>query len=514
MTEKKNSGGIRRRQLVAGLGVAAGGSALSFAANPAALPRSAIDTWDVTTDVLVAGSGAAGVSAALEARASGAQVLLIESLPRLGGASAMSGGVVYAGGGTALQRALGVEDSVEAMYDFIVSSGAGHPQLDKVQMYCEQSPAHFDWLVDQGVPYKRKFTAAKGLPFGDESLYYSGNEQAWPAREQARPAPRGHVPGVAGMNGGRTLMEALLGRARGAGIRLRAGLAGQRLVLERDGRVAGMRAQGTDGTLTIRARRGVVLACGGFIHNRDMLRRYAPELYDCSVPWGNAGDLGTGINMGIAAGGAALRMHQGFAIVPMYPPEYVLSGIVVNAFGQRFISEESYHGVLGDAIAFHQQGRAWLITDSDSSFRGPQDNFPLVAEGSTLGDLADRAGFPQGALQHTVAYYNRFASAGRDPLFHKSHHYLRPLQGPPYKAWNLSVDRAFFPAHTFGGLHTDVDGRVINSFNEAVPGLFAAGRTVAGLPSAPYFASGLSVGDCTFFGRRAGAAAAAGEGSA
>lgn len=505
--------GIRRRRLLAGLGAAGAGAALSLDA-AAQQPRAEVRSWDITTDVLVAGSGAAGVCAALEARAAGAGVLLIESLPRFGGASAMSGGVVYAGGGTALQRALGFEDSVEAMYDFIASCGAPHPQLDKIQLYCESSPAHFDWLVSRGVPYSEKFTGDKGLPFGDESLYYSGNELAWPARERAVPAPRGHVPGVAGMNGGRTLMEALLARLRESGAALRAGLAGQRLVVERDGRVSGMVVRGERGPLNIRARRAVVLACGGFIHNRDMLRLYAPELYDCSVPWGNAGDLGQGINMGIAAGAAAPRMHQGFAIAPMYPPEQVLSGIVVNAAGQRFISEESYHGVLGDAIAFHQGGRAWLITDRDSSYTGHQDNFPLVAESNTLGDLAGEAGFPQGALQHTVAYYNRFASAGRDPLFHKSADYLRPLQGPPYRAWDLSVDRAFFPAHTFGGLHTDVDGRVISSFGEAIPGLFAAGRTVAGLPTAPYIASGLSVGDCSFFGRRAGARAAREESAA
>ena len=103
------------------------------------------------------------------------------------------------------------------------------------------------------------------------------------------------------------------------------------------------------------------------------------------------------------------------------------------------------------------------------------------------------------------------AANGKDPLFHKSAPYLRPLQGPPYQAWDLSVQEAFFPAHTFGGLHTDLDGRVINSFGDWVPGLFAVGRTTAGLPTAPYIASGLSVGDCTFFGRRAGRAAARGE---
>jgi 3-oxo-5alpha-steroid 4-dehydrogenase len=117
-------------------------------------------------------------------------------------------------------------------------------------------------------------------------------------------------------------------------------------------------------------------------------------------------------------------------------------------------------------------------------------------------------GFPRGALQHTVAYFNRHAQNGEDPLFHKRASLLRPIQGPPYRAWDLSVDRAFVPAHTFGGLKTGLDGDVINSFGESIPGLYAAGRTAAGLPGAPYIASGLSLGDATFFGRQAGRAVA------
>mgnify|MGYP000288006347 CR=1 FL=1 len=90
--------------------------------------------------------------------------------------------------------------------------------------------------------------------------------------------------------------------------------------------------------------------------------------------------------------------------------------------------------------------------------------------------------------------------------------YLWLLQGAPYKAWDLSVADAFFPALTFGGLHTNLDGQVLSSFGDIIPGLYAAGRNTAGIPTAPYIASGLSVGDCTFFGRRAGRAVAALDG--
>lgn len=496
---------ISRRRVLAGLGLGAA------AATAPAMASRDVPRWDETVDVLVAGSGAGGCSAALEARQAGGRVLLVESLPRFGGSSAMSGGVVFCGGGTPLQKAAGFEDSVEDMIQFIAANSGAYPQLEKIQRYCEDSLAHFDWLVGLGIPYNDRFTDVKELTLGDESLYFSGNERAWPARENSRPVPRGHVPGVPGMNGGRVLMEHLLERTREAGVELRARVSARRLVQESDGRVVGMQLERDGEIVHVRARRAVVLACGGFIHNREMLRRHAPALYDCSTPWGNAGDLGEGIAMGMAAGGETLNMDQGFAIAPLYPPESALRGILVNRAAQRFVPEDSYYGVIGDAIAYHQNGEAWLITDADSSFNFPQDNFIAVAEAGTIGDLAARVGFPQGALQHTVAYHNRFAETGRDPLFNKQPAYLAPLVKPPFKAWDLSVKRAFFTAHTFGGLHTDVDSRVISSFGEPIPGLYAAGRTVAGLPVAPYIASGLSVGDASYFGRRAGRAAMRGK---
>lgn len=495
---------LKRRELLVGLAAAAAGTAVAAGT----VPRSSVGNWDWSTDILVAGSGAAGVCAAIEARQAGAQVLLLESLPLPGGSSSLSGGVVYLGGGTALQRALKIEDTPEAMYNFLHRAGGVAPPLDKIQVYCEQSREHFDWLVAQGIPYAPRLGTGRALPTGEESLYFSGTELAWPAREYARPAPRGHVPGIPGVNGGRSLMQVLLDRVGRLGVVLRTRVQGERLITESDGRVVGM-VVGVDGERrTVRARRGVVLTCGGFIHNREMLSLHAPQLSQCSVPWGGAGDLGQGINMGVAAGAASLRMSEGFASVSIFPPEATLEGILVNSSGQRFISEESYGGLIGHAIAFQQAGKAWLVTDQGGTFGAVQDDFPLAAESNTIGELAAQLAFPRGALQNTVAYYNRYAANGSDPLFQKSAAFLRPLQGPPYRAWDLSVRNAFFPAYTFGGLRTSTYGEVYDSFGELIPGLYAAGRTTAGLPTAPAIASGISLGDATFFGRRAGRRAA------
>ena len=147
MKKPTGKAGIRRRELVAALGAAA---VAPLAVDTSAQPVVQLSSWDIRTDVLVAGSGAAGATAAIEARKAGARVLVIESLPKFGGSSAMSAGVVYAGGGTALQRALGVQDSIENMYRFITLAGGPHPQEEKVRLYCEDSPAPFRLVAGAG----------------------------------------------------------------------------------------------------------------------------------------------------------------------------------------------------------------------------------------------------------------------------------------------------------------------------------------------------------------------------
>lgn len=502
---KRASADLRRRQLLGGMGLGAAASLLPAAA--AGEARS-VRRWDNSADVVVVGSGAAGTAAAIEARRAGAEAIVLESLPKLGGSSAMSGGGVYLGGGTSLQKACGFEDSLEAMRDYILAASGRYAQRDKVDVYCDGSLDHFQWLLDNGVVYREKFSTEKEIPGSDASLYYSGNERTWPYRDLARPAPRGHVPGVKGWTGGRSLMEALIASAKRLGARYQTEVGAERLLRESDGRIGGLQAVVDGKAVNIRARKGVVLAAGGFIHNREMLTLYAPELANCSVPWGNAGDLGIGIQMGLAVGAATLQMHHGFAVLPLYEPTHVLKGIVVNQYAQRFIPEEGYHGFLGHAIAFHQQGKAWLITDAESQYGYEDYRVREVARARSIAELERQLGFAERALVESVAYFNRHASKGRDPLFHKHPDYLQPLRKPPYIAYDLSVDKAFVAAHTFGGLRTNTHAQVMDARGETIPGLYAAGRTSAGLPVAPYIGSGISVGDASFFGRRAGTHAA------
>lgn len=498
-----------RRQFLRKAGLAtAGASLLGCAATPAA-SRGEIRQWDGETDLLVMGSGAAGIAAAIEARRHGLSVLVLEKFQLPGGSSSLSGGVCYMGGGTPLQKALGFEDTVEDMYNYLVASSGLYADKTRIQLYCEGSLAHFQWMLDNGVRYANRFSRDKELSHGADSLYYSGSEQTHPFRTLARPAPRGHVPPAENQTGGRALMQALLASARALGVEVRTEMSCEQLIRESDGRIAGMIVEDAQGQrLNLRARRGVVLAAGGFIHNPAMLQRYAPELASSSPHWGRAGDLGMGILMGLGAGGNLLRMNQGFAVLPLYPPEHVLKGIVVNQYGLRFITEDAYYGGMGHDLLFHQQGRGFLIVDADCDYPGPDYRLTVAAQADSITALEQAIGMAPGALQQTVDYYNRHATKGQDPQFHKQPKYIAPLQKPPFKAYDLTIGRAFCAVHTFGGLEIDLDGRVLNGWGEAIPGLYAVGRTSASLPVAPYVASGLSIGDCTFFGRRAGTHAA------
>jgi succinate dehydrogenase/fumarate reductase flavoprotein subunit len=502
------SGNATRRDFLRKMSVAASAAAITGAASSQPLRQREIKNWDASADVVIVGAGAAGIAAAIEARRYRVKALVLEKFDVAGGTSSLSGGVCYMGGGTPLQQALGFADSTENMYNYMVAAAGIHAPRDRIQAYCEGSQEQFDWLVANGVRYAQKFSAEKEVSRADASLYYSGCEKVFPYRDNARPAPRGHLPPTDDLTGGRSLMRALLTSAANLGVALTTNVSVERLVQAGDGAVIGVEVIDNGERRRIRARNGVVLAAGGFIHNPSMLQRYAPELNRCSAPWGRAGDLGMGIRMGMSVGANALRMNQGFVILPLYPPEDALKGIVVNLNGQRFVPEDAYYGLMGYEIAYRQDGRAFLIIDATTDY-APQDyRFKLAAHADSIAALEAALKLPTESLQRTVDYYNRFAQAGQDPLYQKSPHYIAPLIKPPFKAYDLDLTRAFCPVVTVGGLHTNLNSQVIHVEGDIIPGLYAAGRTAASTVLARYIGSGMSIGEALFAGRRAGAHAA------
>jgi 3-oxo-5alpha-steroid 4-dehydrogenase len=279
------------------------------------------------------------------------------------------------------------------------------------------------------------------------------------------------------------------------------------LVQDRDGRVLGVVARIDGEDRCIRARGGVVLCAGGFINNDEMVARHAPWLSRCKLRLAVDGDDGRGIRMGAAAGGETIRMETACIVLPFTVPKRHIQGLMVNRNGERFINEDYYQSEVGRVALRTQDGQVLLIVD-DEIYEKPFPPVDILAVGETIEELERELGMPEGVLQHTVAFYNEHAVRGEDPLHGKASEFLKPLTKPPFAALDYRVDHMpFWSVFTMGGLHTSVDGEVMTADGDRVPGLYAAGRTTSGL-AADGYSSGLSLADCTFFGRRAGRVAA------
>jgi len=470
------------------------------------LDAGSIQGYDEEVDVLVVGLGAAGAATALGAREAGADVLVVERAGGGGGTSALSGGVIYLGGGTKLQKACGFEDSPEEMLKYLQASiGPGRDDA-KLALYCDGTVEHFDWLVEQGIPYKETFYYGQsGEPPTDDGLVWSGSENVHPFRDLARPAPRGHVAAVPGA-AGHKVMSALCEAVERSGARTAFNTSCSALYRERDGAISGARISTFGETRNVRARGGIVITTGGFVLNDEMLDAYVPAAMKCSMRVAADGDDGSGIRLGMAAGAGTRHLDKVSVSLPVTQPWDLKAGLLVNAQGQRFINEDAYYGRLGDYALLRQEGRAWLIVD-DEFYTPAEYGFELVAVGETPAELARELGLPEGALESTIEVFNLHAKRGEDPLFGKREPYLKPLETAPFGAIDCTTENARYAVFTLGGLATDVEGHVLDPEGRIIPGLYGAGRSTSGLAVGGY-SSGLSLGDGTFFGRRAGKAAA------
>jgi 3-oxo-5alpha-steroid 4-dehydrogenase len=464
----------------------------------------AVPAWADEVDIVVVGYGIAGACAALEAHRAGANVLVLDRAGAGGGASALSQGQFYLGGGTDVQTACGYADSPENMYAFLraVTTTTDEASL---RVFCDESVAHFDWLESLGVPFRREAYTHKAVYVrSGEGLLTTGNEKVWPFREQAAYAPRGHqVSGSGSIPGGYVAMQAVLGAAEAEGVPVQLETAVIGLVVDADDRVVGVKSRREGQDSYIRARRGVVLAAGSFNLNADITSEHMPLFATYGKPLGEPTNDGAGLLLGRTVGVAERGMPGLVATASIYPPEDLIKGIVVNANGERFMPEDAYHGRQANLIAKQPGAVAYLVLDEEI-FGYPQHGSHTFVDGfDDTSDMEARLGVPAGSLARTLADYNADAANGDDTAFHKHPDWLKVLS-PPYAVFDISIPRSDYHWMSLGGLWTDEFGRALRDDGSPVLGLYAAGACTAHLAQdGDEYASGMSLAAGSLFGRRA-----------
>lgn len=486
---------------------------------PEVVGAAEVASWSDEVDVIVIGFGIAGGCAAVSAAAAGARVLVLERAAAAGGTTSMAGGHFYLGGGTAVQEATGHPDTPEEMYKYLVSV-ARDPDLDKIRAYCDGSVEHFNWLESLGFQFERSFYPGKVVvPPGTEGLSYTGNEKVWPFCEQAKPAPRGHSVPVPGELGGAAMViDLLLKRADALGVEIRYEVGATNLVVE-NGSVVGVKWKHFGETGCVRAK-SVVIAAGGFAMNAEMVAEYTPALgtkrrtkhHGEVEPYilGNPNDDGLGIRLGVSAGGVAKDLDQLFITAAAYPPEILLTGVIVNNQGQRFVAEDSYHSRTSAFVLEQADQEAYLVVDEAHMEMPAMPLIRFIDGYETIDEMETALGIPKGNLAATLQRYNENAAKGEDPDFHKQPEYVAVQDSGPWAAFDLSLGRAMYSGFTMGGLAVSIDGEVLRADGTAVPGLYAAGACASNIAQdGKGYASGTQLGEGSFFGRRAGAHAAA-----
>jgi 3-oxosteroid 1-dehydrogenase len=530
-------------------------------------------------DVVVLGTGAAGLVAALAAAEQGASVGLFEKTDRIGGTTAISGGGCWVPC-NAQMAASGIADSRDDALRYLASLSFGHIRPGFAEAFVDDGPRVFRWL-ESAAALRMKIVSGYpdyhperpgGKPGGGRTLepelfsfrrladwadrVMAGHrnphlmlsdttlgggtghlDQQVQARREAEDL-RGCGAALVG-----PLLKACLDRAVEPVTASRA----QDVVID-DGRVAGVVVEQPGGAVVVRADRGVVLATGGFEWDPELVRGFlrGPMTSPASVP----ANVGDGLLIAMRAGAALDNMPQAWWVPVIEIPGDVAFGrqratllnrertlprsIIVNQLGRRFTNEAANYNALGgalhqlDAMRFEYVNLpCWLVFDAGYlaryGFRDVRPAGPAPAwmtQAGSLGELAVAIGVPADALTQTVTRWNANVESGDDPDFHRGRSAydlwsgdaaarprieatLGPIDEPPYYAVQVRSGTL----GTSGGPRTDLQGRVLDTRGQVIPGLFAAGNVAAAPTGMAYGGAGGTLGPIITFAYRAGMAA-------
>lgn len=485
---------LARRQLVK-LGLLMGSGAYLSQAVAAEKTKDST-AWDQTFDVIVIGSGGAGLAAAVAAAQGGAKTVVLEKMPVSGGNTRITGGSFNAVDPEE-QKKKGIEDSVEKHAAQTLQAGdyRGNPEL--VREFTRSAPEALAWLKSLGVEF------APGIYQVYGGLYPR-------AHNTVKPFGTGYI-------------DALTEECKKLNVPIQLNMTVTKLLREEclAGRITGVEVKDRRGKVRrFRAVKGVVVASGGFAANPQIRSLYDPRLLDLPTTnhKGATGDLlAPAEDVGAQVVGMDfIQLLPGAAsngrFIGMVSP--VESVIFVNVKGERFVAEDSRRDVVANAILQAPQKIAFGIRDADgyeAMKTGAKKAFDgAYASGDafkadTLADLAKQIGVPLEALEKSIADYNAAVDSKKDPMGRKEQMLVQKIGKAPFYAGKLTMA----VHHTMGGLAINPQAQVMDRYGKPIPGLYAAGEVTGGIHGTNRV-GGNAVAEIFTIGRIAGMNAAKG----
>ncbi len=509
---------ISRRKLLMNGGAMAAGAVLfgatgSLASEKAPSVRSELPTtkWDGEFDVLVIGSGFAALSAAIEARRKGLDVMVVEKMRVLGGNSCINGGL-FAVAGSELQKKEGVKDSIDSMVNDMLKAGRGINHVEITKTIAEGSINAYNFVIQCGAVFKPKLSWLGGHSVARTYLTHNAS--------------------------GSGIVRPLVDTARAEGVVLHTGCKMLDFIVNDDERIVGIRAR--DGyrfpdeesgqVRMFRARKGVVLATGGFSQDAKFRAAQDPRLAGEIDSTNQLGATGEAMRAAFRIGAIPVQIsliqlgpwaspdEKGFGVASMFNIQSGFRyGVMVDrSNGTRFVNELADRKTRADAMLKKVDANGTpdypiIIVDSKGAEACPTLDrclkYKVVHSFDTIEQLANFYKIPAAKLSETISNYNKYVADNHDPEFGKPLSTATPIAKAPFYAvrgWPKVH-------HCMGGVEIDVKGHVLHSQNfKPINGLYAAGEVTGG----PHGASRLgscAITDCLVMGRIAGNSVAGNE---